>query len=137
MKNTIKLDNPVQINGKSYDELTYDISEITAQAFAEADARKLSASGSKNGNAAGAAELYYGQIDDRMHRFSVCHVRHLLLMCGFLKLAVGAAVGGIAVATGKAVVEAGNRRQDRGDDLHEWREERLHEVEKRREQSAH
>lgn len=49
MKNTIKLDNPVQINGKSYDELTYDISEITAQAFAEADARKLSASGSKNG----------------------------------------------------------------------------------------
>ena len=48
MKNTIKLDNPVQINGKSYNELTYDISEITAQAFAEADARKLSASGSKN-----------------------------------------------------------------------------------------
>ena len=44
MKNTIKLDNPVQINGKSYNELTYDISEITAQAFAEADARKLSAS---------------------------------------------------------------------------------------------
>lgn len=34
MKNTIKLDNPVQINGKSYNELTYDISEITAQAFA-------------------------------------------------------------------------------------------------------
>lgn len=60
MKNTIKLDNPVQINGKSYDELTYDISDITAQAFAEADARKLSASGSKNGNAAGAAELDYG-----------------------------------------------------------------------------
>ena len=60
MKNTIKLDNPVQINGKSYDELTYDISEITAQAFAEADARKLSASGSKNGNAAGAAELDLG-----------------------------------------------------------------------------
>ena len=29
MKNTIKLDNPVQINGKSYNELTYDISEIT------------------------------------------------------------------------------------------------------------
>ena len=52
MKNTIKLDNPVQINGKSYNELTYDISEITAQAFAEAD--------SKNGNAAGAAELDYG-----------------------------------------------------------------------------
>ena len=57
MKNTIKLDNPVQINGKSYNELTYDISEITAQAFAEADARKLSASGSKNGNAAGSASL--------------------------------------------------------------------------------
>ena len=50
MKNTIKLDNPVQINGKSYNELTYDISEITAQAFAEADARKLSAS-SRRGRA--------------------------------------------------------------------------------------
>ena len=60
MKNTIKLDNPVQINGKSYNELTYDISEITAQAFAEADARKLSASGSKNGNAAGAAAQEVG-----------------------------------------------------------------------------
>ena len=48
MKNTIKLDNPVQINGKSYDELPYDISEIHAQALDEADARKLSASGSKD-----------------------------------------------------------------------------------------
>lgn len=28
-----------------------------------------------------------GQIDDRLHRFSVFHVRHLLLMWGFLKLA--------------------------------------------------
>lgn len=59
MKNKIKLENPLLINGKSHTELAYDSNEITAQAFAEADARKLSASGSKSGNAAGAAELDY------------------------------------------------------------------------------
>lgn len=60
MKNTIKLDSPLKINNKDYTELTYDTNEITAQAFAEADARKLTASGSRSGNAAGAAELDYG-----------------------------------------------------------------------------
>lgn len=60
MKGTIKLSNPLTINGKLHNELTYDTNEITAQAFAEADARKLAASGSKSGNAAGAAELDYG-----------------------------------------------------------------------------
>lgn len=60
MKETIRLSNPLTINGRQYAELTYDTNEITAQAFAEADARKLAASGSRSGNAAGAAELDYG-----------------------------------------------------------------------------
>ena len=60
MKNKITLSNPLTINNKKRTELTYDANEITAQMFAEADARKLTASGSKNGNAAGAAELDYG-----------------------------------------------------------------------------
>lgn len=60
MKNKITLSNPLTINNKKRTELTYDANEITAQMFAEADARKLTASGSKTGNAAGAAELDYG-----------------------------------------------------------------------------
>ncbi|WP_287827053.1 early nodulin 20 (N-20) [Oscillibacter sp.] len=60
MKNTITLENPLKINGKNRTTLSYDTSEITAQMFAEADARKLSANGSKSGNAAGAVELDYG-----------------------------------------------------------------------------
>lgn len=60
MKNKITLSNPLTINNKKRTELTYDANEITAQMFAEADSRKLTASGSKNGNAAGAAELDYG-----------------------------------------------------------------------------
>ena len=60
MKNKITLSNPLTINNKKRTELTYDANEITAQMFAEADSRELTASGSKNGNAAGAAELDYG-----------------------------------------------------------------------------
>lgn len=60
MKNSITLENPIKINGKNRTTLSYDTSEITAQMFAEADARKLSANGSKSGNAAGAVELDYG-----------------------------------------------------------------------------
>ena len=57
---SIKLKNPIMINGKKVTELTYDANEITPQAFAEADARKLRASGSKGGNLSGAVELDYG-----------------------------------------------------------------------------
>ena len=60
MKNQITHSNPLTINNKKRTELTYDANEITAQMFAEADSRKLTASGSKSGNAAGAAELDYG-----------------------------------------------------------------------------
>ena len=57
---TIKLRNPIMINGKKIAELTHDANEITPQAFAEADARKMKASGSKGGNLSGAVELDYG-----------------------------------------------------------------------------
>lgn len=57
---TIKLRNPIMINGKKIAELTHDANEITPQAFAEADARKMRASGSKGGNLSGAVELDYG-----------------------------------------------------------------------------
>lgn len=57
---TIKLKNTIMINGKKVAELNYDANEITPQAFAEADARKMRASGSKGGNLSGAVELDYG-----------------------------------------------------------------------------
>lgn len=57
---TIKLKNPIMINGKKIVELAHDANEITPQAFAEADARKMKASGSKGGNLSGAVELDYG-----------------------------------------------------------------------------
>lgn len=60
MKETLTLSTPLKINNKNRTKLDYDASEITAQMFAEADAKKLTSSGAKNGNAAGAAELDYG-----------------------------------------------------------------------------
>ena len=39
MKKTLKLENPIQINGKPVSELTYDAQEITAALFSEACAR--------------------------------------------------------------------------------------------------
>lgn len=60
MKNILTLDNPLKVNGRDYTELNYDTNEITAQMFAEADANKMRASGSKGGNLAGAVELDYG-----------------------------------------------------------------------------
>lgn len=57
---SIKLRNPIMINGKKVAELTHDANEITPQGFAEADARKMKASGSKGGNLSGAVELDYG-----------------------------------------------------------------------------
>lgn len=57
---SIKLKNPIMITGKKVTELTHDANEITPQLFAEADARKMKASGSKGGNLSGAVELDYG-----------------------------------------------------------------------------
>lgn len=59
MKGIIKLKNPIDINGKKVPELSYDTDAITSQHFAEADARKMKASGSKGGNLSGAVELDY------------------------------------------------------------------------------
>jgi len=60
LKGTIALRNPITINGKMVKELTYDANEITPAMFAEADARKMLASGAKSGNLSGAVELDYG-----------------------------------------------------------------------------
>lgn len=59
MKGVLKLNNPIEVNGKKVKELTYDTDAITATQFAEADARKMRASGSKGGNLSGAVELDY------------------------------------------------------------------------------
>ena len=37
-KGTLRLDNPIKINGKMYEELTYNVREITAAQFSEAAA---------------------------------------------------------------------------------------------------
>ena len=41
MKETLTLSTPLKINNKNRTKLDYDAGEITAQMFAEADARKL------------------------------------------------------------------------------------------------
>ena len=60
LKGEIVLNNPITINGKKVKKLTYDANEITPAMFAEADARKMAASGSKSGNLSGAVEIDYG-----------------------------------------------------------------------------
>ena len=60
MKGTLTLHIPLTINNKKVKTLKYDTDEITAQQFAEADARKMGASGQRSGNLSGAVELDYG-----------------------------------------------------------------------------
>lgn len=57
MSDTIKLRNPITINGKDYTHLNHDANEITITAFVEAEDRKMKAGGSYN--RAGAAEVDY------------------------------------------------------------------------------
>lgn len=59
MNGVIKLNNLLEVNGKKVKELKYDTDAITATHFAEADARKMKASGAKSGNLSGAVELDY------------------------------------------------------------------------------
>lgn len=59
MNGKINLTNAIEINGKKVKTLTYDTDAITAAQFAEADARKMRASGAKSGNLSGAVELDY------------------------------------------------------------------------------
>lgn len=48
MKETLKLINPIMINGVETNELTYDANEITPALFAQAEAKKKEAAGLKN-----------------------------------------------------------------------------------------
>lgn len=54
---TLTLKNPIMINGKEVNELTYDINEIDALLFAEADAKKKAATGMKTMSLSPAAEF--------------------------------------------------------------------------------
>lgn len=56
---SIKLKNPIEINGKKVAELTYDANEITPAGFAEAEYRKTRANGSKGAPSSAAVELDY------------------------------------------------------------------------------
>lgn len=56
---SLKLKNPLKINGKTVEELTYDVNAITPAGFAEAEFRKAQASGSKGAPSAAAVELDY------------------------------------------------------------------------------
>ena len=60
MKGTIKLKNPITVNGKQVAELSYNTAEITGAMFCEADSRRRFAAGSKNISIAPAAEFDYG-----------------------------------------------------------------------------
>lgn len=55
----ITLSKPVLINGIEIKEMTYDTDEIDGTLYAQAEAHKMKASGSKGGNLAGAVELDY------------------------------------------------------------------------------
>ena len=56
---SIKLKNPILINGKTITELTYDTNEITPAGFAEAELRKSIANNSKGRPSAAAFEIDY------------------------------------------------------------------------------
>lgn len=55
----IVLTKPVMINGVEVKEMTYDADEIDGALYAQAEAQKMKAGGSKGGNLAGAVELDY------------------------------------------------------------------------------
>ena len=60
MNGTIKLANPIAVNGKQVAELHYNTEEITGALFCEADAKRRIAAGTKNVAIAPAAEFDYG-----------------------------------------------------------------------------
>lgn len=57
---TLKLKNPIKIDGKDVAELTYDANEIDGILFATAEAKRKSAAGMKNVSITPAAEFDYG-----------------------------------------------------------------------------
>ena len=62
MQGTIKLDNPIMINGNSVKELNYDFSKMTVQDYGNAEAAKASALGSS-----GAMIQKVAQLDSTLH----------------------------------------------------------------------
>lgn len=60
MNGTIKLTNPITVNGKQVSQLQYNTANITGALFCEADSRRRFAAGSKNISIAPAAEFDYG-----------------------------------------------------------------------------
>lgn len=60
MKGTLKLKNPIMINNSRVTELDYDSNEITAVMFAEAEAKRKIAAGTRNVAIVPAAEFDFG-----------------------------------------------------------------------------
>lgn len=60
MIGTLKLRNPILVNGENISVLEYNTENITSAHFCEADARKRTACGAKNVSVTPAAELDYG-----------------------------------------------------------------------------
>ena len=57
MKETLKLKNPIMINGEKVAEVTYDSNEIDGILFATAESKRKAAAGMKNTSIAPAAEF--------------------------------------------------------------------------------
>lgn len=60
MKETLKLKNPIKIDGKDVTEVTHDSNEIDGILFATAEAKRKSAAGMKNTSITPAAEFDFG-----------------------------------------------------------------------------
>lgn len=57
---TLKLKNPIKIDGKNISEVTYDANEIDGILFATAEAKRKTAAGMKNTTLTPAAEFDFG-----------------------------------------------------------------------------
>lgn len=60
MKETLKLKNPVMIDGKEVSEVSYDSNEIDGILFATAESKRKAAAGMKNTSITPAAEFDFG-----------------------------------------------------------------------------
>lgn len=60
MKNTLKLKNPIMINGEKITEVTHDANEIDGILFATAESKRKAAAGMKNTSITPAAEFDFG-----------------------------------------------------------------------------
>lgn len=60
MKETLKLKNPILINGEKITEVTYDSNEIDGILFATAESKRKAAAGMKNTTITPAAEFDFG-----------------------------------------------------------------------------